>query len=311
MSIGIFSTYITAENRVTSTIMAVVQSLSLMHIERLIGNLIGESNFTLVNFKSQPSKGALGVPDYELSSNCKILVETKIIPGTINKAQLERHLKRFDSEEFSNKNEYLLVLTPDKEIPTLGMDSRIRWASFSDLNTAIEEILTEKTEAISEREAFLLHELQNFLLKENLLQPLKNVVVVAARTAWPLYQQHSVYICQQGRTFAPVKYMAFYSEKEIKPVVAEIKSIYDNVFFDGNREKDDLSTVINNILDSGYLESGSVAKLIVLSDKDNSDTIKLSNPISNDLPYAFTMGQRYVELDVLRKSNKTSEISEK
>ena len=307
---GIFSTYSTDENRVTSTIMAVIQALSLHRIERLLGALLDDSSFTLVNFKPQPSKGGAGVPDYEISCNCRILIETKIKPGSVNKDQLERHLKRFESVAQSEKKEYLLVLTPDKESPIQNMKSEknMRWASFSNLNLAIDEILNEKQEVVSERESYLLRELQNMLVNENLLQPSKNVVVVAARSAWPLYQKLSVYICQSGRSFAPVDYIAFYAEKEIKPIAAKIISIQDNIIFDREREKDELTNIINSILDLGYLEDGSVAKLFILTEQENNNTIKLPFGIKNDLPSAFTMGQRYAELDSLMKARNTSDI---
>ncbi|MFM7160157.1 MAG: hypothetical protein ACKO3P_07285, partial [Planctomycetaceae bacterium] len=58
----------------------------------------------------------------------------------------------------------LLVLTPDDsrpiEVEKVG-DQRVVWASFSRLDQAIDEILEDKYEVMSEREAYLLRELQN------------------------------------------------------------------------------------------------------------------------------------------------------
>lgn len=58
--------------------------------------------------------------------------------------------------------------------------------------------------------------------RERLMEASKDTVVVAARIAWGQYQRYSVYICQSGRAFEPVTYMAFYTDGEIKPYVAKL-----------------------------------------------------------------------------------------
>jgi len=63
MGSSIFSTYSTGENRVTASILAVLKSLSLGRIERLLGALLEQSEFQLVRFENQPSRGGKGVPD--------------------------------------------------------------------------------------------------------------------------------------------------------------------------------------------------------------------------------------------------------
>lgn len=126
---SIFSTYSAGENRVTASIQAVLQSLSLGRIERLIGALLEQSEFSLVNFQNQVSKGAPGVPDAEISSSCRILIETKIKQGKAGEDQLRRHLKRLDRA--SEKELRLLVLTPDQVQPPVIdriNDDRIVWA---------------------------------------------------------------------------------------------------------------------------------------------------------------------------------------
>jgi hypothetical protein len=49
---SIFSTYSTGENRVTASILAVLKSLSLNRIERLLGALLEQSAFELVRFQN-------------------------------------------------------------------------------------------------------------------------------------------------------------------------------------------------------------------------------------------------------------------
>jgi len=58
---SLFSTYRTGENRVTASILAVFRSLTLGRSERLLGAIMEQSEFELVRFQNQPSRGAPGV----------------------------------------------------------------------------------------------------------------------------------------------------------------------------------------------------------------------------------------------------------
>ena len=60
---SIFATYKTGDNRVTASILAVLRSLSLHRIERLLGALMEQSEFELVRFQNQPSSGGAGVTE--------------------------------------------------------------------------------------------------------------------------------------------------------------------------------------------------------------------------------------------------------
>lgn len=159
---SIFSTYSTGENRVTASVLAVLRSLSLGRIERLLAAILEESEFELVRFQNQPSKGGAGVPDAIIHSSFRMLIETKTERNGVRIPQIERHLERLD--DTSEENQYLVVLTPDDERPkildTLS-DPRIAWTSFTLLDQAIDEILGDDREVVSEREAFLLRELQS------------------------------------------------------------------------------------------------------------------------------------------------------
>jgi hypothetical protein len=99
-----------------------------------------------------------------------LLVETKIQPNAIDKIQIENHLIRLNSGREVLKK--LLVITPDQARPAILQsvaDERLIWASFAALDQAIDELLGDGREVVSEREAFLLRELQTMLARENLL----------------------------------------------------------------------------------------------------------------------------------------------
>ncbi|WP_342318706.1 hypothetical protein [Corynebacterium mayonis] len=48
-----------------------------------------------------------------------------------------------------------------------------------------------------------------------------DTVIVPAQKAWPLYQSIPAYVCQAGRYFQDVQYVAFYADRAIQPEVLE------------------------------------------------------------------------------------------
>jgi hypothetical protein len=314
MQSSIFSTYSSEENRVTSSILAVMKFLSLQRTERLLGAIMEQSEFELVHFQNQPSKGGDGVPDASISSSCQILIETKIKRDTVSPDQLQRHLKRLNDNE---SEQFLLVLTPDESRPLVIdelQDKRIVWTSFASLDQAIEEILSDNQEIISEREAFLLRHLQIMLVEKNLIGLVNDVVVIPARKAWSEYNETNAYICQAERVFQPVKYLAFYESSQIHRIVPRILEIHDSIVFERGIHKGRLDEVVNSFIESRRREEGGRHKVILLSAPDDSQTQRLDEPIVNDLTSengrktAFTQNQRYVSLDRLKKARKTSEL---
>ncbi|MCA9140605.1 MAG: hypothetical protein KDB00_27725 [Planctomycetales bacterium] len=312
---SIFSTYSTGENRVTASCLAVIRSLSLVRIERLLGALLEESEFQLIRFENQPSKGGAGVPDAIIPSSVRLLIETKTVRNTVRKDQIERHLARLD--EADETTCVLLVLTPDDVRPaTLDHfdDSRIAWASFTALDQAINELLEDPKEVVSEREAFLLRELQSMLEAEELTASLNDTVIVAARTAWKEYQDLNAYICQAGRSFQIVSRLGFYSKGVIYPIVPKILASYDNIEMRIDAYPGELGKLVDRLVSKEYRPQGERFKILLLSAPESPDTIVLENPITNDKrsksgkPTAFTMGQRYVASDALQIAKLTSEL---
>jgi hypothetical protein len=329
MNESIFSTYSTRENRVTASIMAVLRCLAVPRIERLLGALTGDAEFEMVRFQNQPSKGGDGVPDGEIGSSFRLLIETKrdrnaLTPTQKHRDQLERHLKRL---EMSNEaTRLLLVLTPDDQEPAL-IDQiggeRLVWSNFQAFDQAIEELLSgdrNDKDVISEREEFLLRELQKMFLADGLVGSDHGVLVIPAKRAWPLYNRVHAYVCQEGRPFQPVKHLAFYADNQIYDRVPLIEEKHDEVVFQRGRYKGKLGEVVEKTLDA--YDKGewpyklSRQKVFLLSAPDAEETLKLKGgPIINDTvskktgrPIAFTQNQRYVTLDAIQKAKKTSEL---
>ena len=313
---SIFSTYSTGENRVTASFLAVLRSLSLDRIQRLLGALLEQSEFELVRFENQPSKGGKGVPDAIIQSSIRILVETKIERNAVKLPQIERHLERLD--EANEMTALLLIITPDDARPTVLEsldDRRAAWASFAALDQAIDELLDDKYEVVSEREAFLLRELQNMLLEEGLIASATDVVVVAARNAWPEYNEIHAYVCQPNRPFQQVSRVGFYSKGQVYPLVPKILESHDAVEMKKGIYDGALGSLVARLIDEQRRAEGELLKVLILSAPAAMDTLKLPRPIPNDMKSktgkgtAFTMGQRYVSSEALMTATTTSDLA--
>ena len=312
---SIFSTYSTGENRVTASFLAVLRALSLDRMQRLLGSLMEQSDFELIRFENQPSKGGAGVPDALIHSSIRLLVETKIARNAVNLPQLKRHLDRLN--EANEAVALLLVITPDDIRPQEmdeAQDPRAVWASFAMLDQAIDEILEDKYEVVSEREAYLLRQLQSMLSNEGLLANPNDVVIVAARSAWPEYQDFHAYVCQPNRPFQQVARMGFYSKGTIYPLVPKILAIHEDVPMRAGAYKGLLGKLVDRLVSTGKRIEGDSYKVLMLSAPDSPETLKLAKPIPNDKrsksgkPTAFTMGQRYVSTDALLHATTTSDL---
>ena len=63
---SIFSTYSQNENRVTASLLAVLERVGLDITERIVAGATGEASLELVTFANQPSRGSAGIPDGEI-----------------------------------------------------------------------------------------------------------------------------------------------------------------------------------------------------------------------------------------------------
>lgn len=316
---GIFSRYSQGENRVTASILAVFRRLSLPAFEFVVSRM-AELDGGLINISDQPSSGGEGIPDGEISSRFRILLETKTATtadrvGDLQ--QLGRHLSRLKEDDGVS---VLIYLTPDGAEPAVVRkiaDPRLIWKSFADLYEILKSAMQADEIVLSDTEAFLLRELQLMIENEGLLPSDKTVVVVAAGAAWPIYSKHGLYICQPNRTFRSVEYMAFYADGQIKQVVARIVARYKEITI-AQLENKSLRTralAVANEEHGNPFYQGAVQVFDLSGADDASQTIFLPRPIANDCTsqstgrlVAFTQSQTYVSIDALKKATGTREL---
>ncbi|WP_254862267.1 hypothetical protein [Halovivax gelatinilyticus] len=334
MANPLFSTYAQGENRVTSTLMAVLENINNQLTEDLLEAVLDESDLALVTFDNQ-LVGDGSVPDAGIRSSASLLFETKTRPNEVDVGQLREHLSYLDDEDADT--ERLVVLTPDhEEPPALGdIDDRVVWANFDNVVNAVESILardpgsTEQSFAVpTEREAFLLRELVRFLYEDAGGQLVSGeedrVLVVGARKAWPEFEAHGLYFCQPNRSFKPSRYLAFYTDGEIKPIVPKITDSIETVELTREGvenatsvtevQREALRNAVDGLEAADADRYGSDQKVIFL---DEDSEIKLDGPVSNDKTaegsdrtVAFVQGHRYVSASALRESPLTTSALE-
>jgi len=299
MSPCLFSTYSQNENRVTSTFLAVLSSLSLNLMQQIIGAMIGDE-VELISFTNQPTSKRQQyhlVPDAMISGDFKILIETKLQQNTVDEDQIRKYQKQLGER----KNAYLVILTPDPACPDVvenisRKDPRVVWCSFNQINSIIDDFFKNGSEVISEKDAFLLKNFQMLLDLENLLsQP--EVLIVPARFAWSHYLNTSSYICQPNRTFQKTTYIAFYNEGKIMKKVPKILKAVNEVVFgekgyfevrsndwsqsDEEKFGEKMKEVVKKSIGSSLYNVGESHKVLLLTGHEEEGTIPIDE-IPND-----------------------------
>ena len=286
-------------------------------MDRILQALLDDRAFRLVRFQNQPS-GIESRPDGIIETSSSIWIETKTRENSVNPDQISRHLKNLQGKQ------KLLLLTPDESRPK-SLHKDIAWCNFNTLAKAVRDTLTDENEPASDKEAFLLRELIRRLREQGLLvSSEKRVLVFPARNAWPMYTDLNVYRRSPGKSFRKSAYIGFYTDGEIKPIVPKVKSEIASINMRNPDEIDKLekdqrmlAEELKMKIDStGYWREFSQAfHLMLLSEPDDEETVKLTNPVKNDKKSksgketAFTQKYTYVNLKSLRKANKTSELT--
>ena len=322
----LFSSYSSDEDRVTSTILSVFERLNFNIVESILQKALDEDELNLLVFENQVNTGKGSRPDGEIKAHFRYIFETKIKEKSINQKQLQSHLK-----EVNNEHDHLVYLTPDEEKPSTlrKYEKELSWFNFGTLIDSIEEAIQEE-KVLSQREEYLLHELTEFILAENLVKEgmTKRVLVIPAKNAIKEYKEHGVYMCQPNRTFRPSRHLAFYHRNKIDTKIPQIYGYIDEVdvktesyqdiekrihFYDESK-KEFIKQKYKSIRKTELREREN-NKILFISQPNDEDTITLSTPIRNDKMskdnsrrVAYTQNQTYTDIESLKKANKTSDL---
>jgi hypothetical protein len=327
----LLSSYRGGENRVTSSTMAVLERIDLALVQELLGAATGAgSELRGVVFENQVT-GDGSVPDARISGRFSWWFETKTSSGAYAHDGHDRRQVRLHSQMLEEPESLLFVLTPDPSRPRWfdaldgvqdSVKARVLWLSFSDLADAMNRLISDPTRPIAEQTRFLLSELVALYEADGLLST-DNTVIVAARQAWAEYQRFAAYICQPNRTFRDgLTHFGFYAGGAIQPLLPRIERHFVAVLFTGEEAQQLRSSgenrtadLIDQLLGEGLRTLGEYYDVLLLSDKNDAETIHLELPIVNDTvtaagrPWGWTLSQRYTSLDKLRSGvTRTSEL---
>jgi hypothetical protein len=121
-------------------------------------------------------------------------------------------------------------------------------------------------------------------------------------------------VCQADRSFQPVSHLAFYHDNQLYNLVPKIIEVHNRVQMESGRHEGKLGQLVDELLDKKLRIDGMAYKVMLLSQPDAPETIRLEKPIINDLTSAngrttaFTQNQRYVSIEQLKRARTTSEL---
>lgn len=150
----------------------------------------------------------------------------------------------------------------------------------------------------------------------------KDVVIVAAGSAYALYVKYAMYFCQPGRSFQPIERLGFYTGNEIKPHVPGVLARRDAVHMSrasahtlrlsSSHEDVAIGQLMEHLLADGVLCEGDVQQVFLLSPADDPRTLVLPAPIRNGSVgprgqrVAWTQRQRYISSAALKAAPETT-----
>lgn len=311
--------------------MAVFERIDLALVQELLRAATGSGDeIRAVTFENQIVQ-AKSVPDARISARFTWWFETKTVRAAYatdghDRQQVCEHARALEGDPES----HLFVLTPDPTRPSWfdvldGVDAsvqnRVLWLSFRDLAEHIRAAVGDPSRLLDQQSRFLLNELVALYETDGLLTT-DDTVVVAARAAWPEYQRISAYVCQPDRSFREgLTHLGFYTDGAVQPVIARIRHQYPSVLFTTAEAKArrgagdvELADLIKELLKAKARSNGEAYGVFLLSPCADPDSERLDAPIRNDTkaasgkPWAWTLGQRYTQLDRLRTARTTSEL---
>jgi hypothetical protein len=327
----LFSTYRSGENRVTASTMAVFERIDLALVQELLSGATGSGDeLRAVTFENQIT-GPGSVPDARISGRFAWWFETKTERGAYaaeghGRTQLREHAHRLEDDTDAR----LFVLTPDPVRPAWFDDldgvaatirDRVLWLGFRDLADQITAVVQDPSRLIGEQVRFLLAELVALFETDGLLA-VDDVVVVAARTAWPDYLRWGAYVCQPDRSFRQgLTHFGFYTDGAVQYLVPKIRRHLPSVMFSPDEVlslraegDDELADLIDSLVSAGRRNAEESHGVVLLTAPDDPQTVDLGQIVANDTEtaggkaWAWTLSQRYTQLSRLRRATVTSDL---
>lgn len=270
--------YSQKENQITENIAIALRELSVNTINYIFQQIIDDPSINPIKIETQVKNVSSGtIPDMEIGSCTKIVVEAKVSPIRKLTEDLCKQLKGHLDGYNDCCNVRLLLITSDECNPLESPDNKCQiddrwyWISFDLLINLFESLLGCYTSIndynffLSEKERYELYKLVQFLKSFSDLFPSRKdkVMIIGGRSAYPFYKKCNAYICQASRNFQPSEFLGFYLDKEVKPEFPRIMASIESIDLNKKINKADFDNGILQyaILDSSFGIEDVVAEL--------------------------------------------------
>jgi hypothetical protein len=143
----------------------------------------------------------------------------------------------------------------------------------------------------------------------------ERVCVVAGPAAWPFYLANAAWVGQENRRFGDATRLGFYSGRQIQGLAPTIRQVVGSVPLTPEEAATRTLSVDRDVRRVGEalaaaLHDGLTAArvaVVLLSAPDEEETASFE-PVEHDGEAAWTMFQRFVELDRLTSAATTAEL---
>ncbi|MFG3620826.1 Abi family protein [Nocardia exalbida] len=150
-------------------------------------------------------------------------------------------------------------------------------------------------------------------------------VIVPARKAWPLYEQHSAYVCQPGRFFRQISHIGFYADAALQREIPKVLERIDPVVWTpeeigrrmGSGKEDDrrIAEIIKGARALGWAEDEYQLFLLTRPDAEGLSRGHVTLPgelrrQSSGRGSAWVQRQRYVAVAALQSARTLGDLDQ-
>ena len=143
----------------------------------------------------------------------------------------------------------------------------------------------------------------------------ERVCVVAGVGAWPFYLATAAWVGQENRRFGDATRLGFYSGRQIQGLAPLVRHVAASVPLTAEDaatralSADPVERRVGEALAAALHDGATAARVsvVLLSPPDDPETASFE-PVTHDADTAWTMFQRFADLDRLRTATSTAEL---
>jgi hypothetical protein len=143
----------------------------------------------------------------------------------------------------------------------------------------------------------------------------ERVCVVAGASAWPFYLATAAWVGQENRRFGDATRLGFYSGRQIQGVLPRILHVAGSVPLTPDEAAtralsgDPVERRIGEALAAALHDGGTAARVeVVLLSRPDDDASVTVEPVTHAADAAWTLFQRFTDVDHLRRATTTDDL---